>query len=367
MRILPLISILLTLNWIGCITEKKGNIQGKISGMSNEPIYLELLTTKTSTIIDSTFCDKNGKFHLNAPKDSLTFLELIIGNDKERIRLIMDVNDQIELMAQKDSILSSYTISGSPNSIVLKKLNKEIYKQRLIEKEISDEFKNAKAVGAEKATFSELNNRYTLATIKHHKFLKSFAQDNPNELSSIIALTAFDPVEEQELFKSVAKGLKSKYQNGYVTHFNNIVEREMHLLNQNAPEIDLMDWKGDTKPLSKSLGKYTLLEFWATWSGTYIQEIHYQKALYKKYQTAGFEIYSVNLDEQTQNWKNTIENLNLKWHCVNDSTGMNTKYKELYQLEKLPTTFLLDSNGVVINKFIRGRKLEKKLIDLFGY
>lgn len=351
-----------------CKEEHKGNISGKIEGLANQPIYLELLSVKSTQVIDSAFTDSEGSFGLLAPEDSLCFLELVIGKTKERIRLIKDQKELIEISATSDSIIPSYHVKGSKESALLMTLNKDLYNQRMIEQQISDEYNEAKNNGEGQEVFKALNSRYTVAKIKHEQKLKSFANENPGALSSIIALAAFDPLEESELFQNVSTNLQQTYPNtSYANHFQNLVAKEHHLLNQKAPEINLPNVDGDSLLLTENLGKFTLLEFWATWSGSYIQEIHFEKMLYKKYADQGLEIYSVCLDQDSTNWINTVKNLNLKWVNVHDESEMNTVYKDIYQLEKLPTTFLINEEGVVIDKYLRGRKLELKLIELFGY
>ncbi|MBC9798694.1 TlpA family protein disulfide reductase [Sinomicrobium sp. FJxs] len=122
---------------------------------------------------------------------------------------------------------------------------------------------------------------------------------------------------------------------------------------------------GKMVKLSEIHKKYTLVEFWASWCGpcrSFNPELVEQ---YKIYKDKGFEIFGVSLDTDKEKWKKAIEKDGLIWENVSDLKGNNNQAATIYGVRDIPDNFLIDEKGIIIARFIRGEKLEKKLKELF--
>jgi peroxiredoxin len=134
---------------------------------------------------------------------------------------------------------------------------------------------------------------------------------------------------------------------------------------QPAPDFTLNDPSGKPVSLSSFKGKITLLDFWASWCGPCRGENPNVVAAYQKYHNKGFDILAVSLDEEKEAWLKAIEKDRLTWTHVSDLKGWASSAAALYGIQSIPANYLLDKEGKIIAKDLRGEALEAKLAELF--
>jgi peroxiredoxin len=114
---------------------------------------------------------------------------------------------------------------------------------------------------------------------------------------------------------------------------------------EKADEISLPDIKGNNISLSSLQGKVVLIDFWASWCGPCRRSEPDLKKLYEKYQSKGFEIYGISVDEDKFAWKSAVKQDKINWLHVNDDKGaVASKWNVMF----IPNTYLLDKTGKVV-------------------
>jgi peroxiredoxin len=131
-----------------------------------------------------------------------------------------------------------------------------------------------------------------------------------------------------------------------------------------APDIELKTADDKAIKLSSLRGKYVLVDFWASWCAPCKDDAPAIIAAYEKYKAKGFEIYGVSLDSDKGQWQGAIKDWKLNWLHVSDLKASSSELVKTYNLSAIPTTYLLDKDGKIIAKNLRGAELEKKLAEI---
>ena len=133
---------------------------------------------------------------------------------------------------------------------------------------------------------------------------------------------------------------------------------------QLAADIALPSVSGDTIRLSSLKGKVVLLDFWASWCGPCRTANKGLIKLYPKFKDKGFEIFSVSLDNDKEDWIKAIKKDKVTWSQVIDPGGWETPTAVNWRIDALPTSFLIDKEGRLVAMDLEGKDLEKALKEL---
>jgi thiol-disulfide isomerase/thioredoxin len=131
-----------------------------------------------------------------------------------------------------------------------------------------------------------------------------------------------------------------------------------------SPEITLKNLDGKDISLSSLKGKVVLIDFWASWCGPCRKSMKHLSAIYPALKAKGFEIYGNSIDENKDDWKKAVAADKISWLQVNENGGWNAPVANLWKIDQIPTSYLLDRQGKIVARDLEGRQLEAKINQL---
>jgi len=232
---------------------------------------------------------------------------------------------------------------------------------------MQERFKQASQTG-NSAEIAKINDEYKVLYDSSLTTVMKFVEDNSPSYTAYHTLIEILNSPNGESHSAFLKRIKSKYENAPYPFAADLVEKINQMLGfaegEMAPDIKLPDPNGKIISLSSLKGKTVLIDFWASWCGPCVQEIPNVKATYAKYKSKGFEVYGVSLDAKAEAWTTAIQKFDMNWIHVSDLKYWDSEVVPLYNIKGIPLTILIDKEGKIIAKNLRGAALEQKVAEV---
>lgn len=357
----------------GTITNAAGNniVINRVTGDRNNPLIP----------IDTVKISESGNFSIELSSIVTGFYYMTTGNNS--ITLVLHKGDDVKISGDNQNLSTAYTVEGSVDSQTILDFNNEYYKILRIKDSITGLLAQV-STDEQKDSIEKIYNPIFVSALEDMKTkIKKNVDTNPELFSNIYVVslgfrgaTLLNPKTDFEYFKKVATSLSAKYpESENVKEFvANVaqVEQSMSIpqgieIGETAPEINYPTPDGTKLALSSLKGQYVLLDFWASWCGPCRKENPNLVQNYKKYKAKGFTIFQVSLDQTDAAWKDAIQKDNLSaWKHVSDLKGWESEPAKLYGIRSIPANLLLDKEGKIIARDLRGEDLGTKLEEIFG-
>lgn len=338
------------------------SLSGTINGAAGKNIYFELLTPTKAERLDTAKAAEDGSFSFEFSPEHPGFYRLFL-DQQNFLVLILDSGEQAQVTADLSNLAKSYKVSGSSESARLKELNEIIFPRD----SLNMIMQQARMQQNQQALYAAaMQQQNIMATVNRN--IKDFINREPGSLSSLAALQNLDVNNDYAYYEQVVNGLEGKADGNpfYEQLKDQVGQLKKLAVGAEAPEINLPQPSGEMLALSSLRGEYVLIDFWASWCGPCRRENPNVKRVYDKYNDKGFEIYGVSLDKDRNAWLNAIKADGLPWKHVSDLKYWNSSVVPKYQVKGIPMTVLLDPEGNIVAKNLRGQQLEEKLNEIFS-
>ena len=366
-------------------TGKSFNISGTITEAKDSVLYLENMSLSGPVAVDSVKLGESGTFSFSeqAP-DAPEFYRLRIAG--QIINLAVDSTEQIEVKAQYPTMSAVYDVTGSEECTKIKELALlQMDLQRRIDAIVAAPDLGVSAVQdsvlrVTEAYKDQVKRQYIFAEpMKAYAYYALFQTVRLGQMESLIfnprsseqdvkvfaaVATSWDtyhPDAErgQNLHNIAIEGMK----NVRILQSRQLSNIDPNLVNvSNVIDINLPDSKGQQRRLTELKGKVVLLDFHVFASEGSTQRIMQLREIYNKYHAQGLEIYQVSLDPDEHFWK--TQTAALPWICVRDDRGPQSEYLVSYNIQSIPTFFLVGRNSDLDKRDAQIKDLDAEIRSL---
>jgi peroxiredoxin len=318
-KLFPVIA-LLVLALPSCKEKNNLSIDGTVKDVPSGKIYLQNYVNKMYFVIDSASI-QDGKFKFERNVEIPEIYGLTLDTLKSSFMLFLD---------------------GNPVTVA---------------------FDTARYYRDTKIEGSALQDLFVEYRKQRHVQIDEFIKQHPASLVSAYALYRDFSyrLSQDEIRANIALLDPSLQATQYVKTLENLLKTlDSVNIGKLAPDFTLDTPSGEPVKLSDKWKKgYLLIDFWAAWCGPCRRENPNVVAVYNKYKDKGFDIIGVSLDHNRESWKKAIEQDQLTWTHVSDLKFWDSEVAQLYGVRAIPANYLIDKDGIIVAKNLRGEDLDK--------
>jgi peroxiredoxin len=356
--------VLVLLTMVSCKNEKKNigyEIHGTVEGFNDSICEIfqygyESVYFKDSVVI------KDGKFKFTGTNDRPRRTTLKIKGMPGNTFFWLE-NTQTTVTINDDGLRKAKIIGGEAQEM----MNLHNLKKRPISNKM-DSLDNIIMTGRKTGDFTDQENdslfsRMQALNEELYEITNTFIRDFPNSLESARALNESRFILDKELFTELFALMNDKTK---ASIYGKEIARYLELnvnpqIGDQYVDFELNNVKGQKTKISELKGKYTLIEFWASWCAPCRESNPALKKVYEKFHEKGFNIVGVSMDRSQEKWMKAIKEDSLPWDHLLNEKGPWSDVATIYNLKGVPDNILIDDKGIVIGRSLVVDDLEAKL------
>lgn len=365
MKKIVYLAVILILAW-ACSSEPHYVVKGKIEGSDSITFYLQKREAGKTVNIDSAVSKKGSFTMKGGAVEYPQLIQLVAGDTRKRTSFYLE-NSEITVEGTLDSLFKA-EVKGSKtqdeyNAFVnSNKPLSDSYSSLYSEYQTASQSGDAAKVAEIEKKAEEIQNQML-------ENQKNFVKNNPSSYvsPSILASLAYD-MEATEI-ESIMNNFDTAIVNlPQMKDLKTRVEVMKSVeVGKKAPDFTMNDVDGNPVTLSSKFGpRLLLVDFWAAWCGPCRQENPNVVKVYKEFNKKGFDVFGISLDQTKEDWVKAITDDQLTWTHVSDLQYWNNSAAKLYAVQAIPANFLLDENGTIIGKNLRGEDLYNKVSEVLS-
>ncbi len=355
--IVPALLIVAALS--ACKDKKIFKIAGKIEHPAQKEVYLLEADSTNVKVVDSTQLTEQNEFVF---KKAAPFANLYkIKNSEQEFDLIAENGNDIDFKTDLADSSHNYTTSGSEDSEKIREYNRisNIYSAK--NSKLATEYQQAAT--AKGANADSVLKKYLPVFEGNMAALSAevlkFVNANRSSLAGFYAAMSLDQMKYEKELVAYADDIKGKFAgNLAVAQFVKHMELVKPVsVGRTAPDFSITGLDGKTIKLADYKGKYVMLDFWASWCVPCRKENPNVVKLYQQYHAKGLNIIGISLDENKASWQKAINDDHLTWTHGSELQNFNGATVQRYQVQAIPSNFILGPDGKIIAKNVTGNDL----------